>query len=296
MTSHPTVEHHLLQAALGYIEKNDAQNFMALLSDFPAISNLRFLSNGRGLIHAAAKHGFVELISALLDVGADPNMPEGERISEDGVSVYYEPGYVPLQYAVREKHTAAAELLLARGAVATASDASGGTALHGAGTAQMAELLLKAGADPNAICSMRYFNEENLGWYYAGSPLHVSRGGEGAIRLMVSYGASVDIWSDHITQRTPLHYAAARGDLDNVIALLDLRANPNAIGHIHGYGVSYTMTPIHYAIQNGHEEVVSALLKFGAQPNISGGQYRENAFAAARRAGSRNILSLLKNS
>lgn len=296
MTSHPTVEHHLLQAALGYIEKSDVPNFMALLSDFPAISNLRFLSHERGLIHAAAKHGVVEIVLALLDAGADPNMPEGERISEEDVSVHYEPGYVPLQYAVRGKHTAAAELLLARGAVATASDFSGGTALHGAATAQMAEVLLKAGADPNAICSMRYFNEETLGWYYAGSPLHVSRGGEGAIRVMVSHGASVDIWSDHITERTPLHYAAARGDLDSVTALLDLSANPNAIGQIHGYGISYTMTPIHYAIQNGHEKVVSVLLKFGAQPNILGGQYRENSFAAARRAGSRNILSILKNS
>jgi len=293
MKSHPTVEHHLLKAASAYVEKRDARSLRSLLSEYPAISNIRSSGDGRGLIHTAAQQGVVESLSALLDAGADPNMPEGECISEEGIPAYFQPGYVPLHYAVRGQHAACIELLLARGAVATAADFSGETALHGVRTPQMAAMLLKAGANPNAICSMRYFNEETLGWFFAGSPLHSCGGGADVIRMLVQHGATVDIWSDHIFKRTPLHYAAACGESEVLTALLELGADPNATAEIYGYGTSYTMTPMHYAIQNGHRDTVEILLKFDAQINVLAGQYRENAVFAAKRSGNRGIASLL---
>ncbi len=46
------------------------------------------------MIQAAAGAGRVDVLKALLDSGADPNMREGEWIDDDDMFV---PGYVPLQ-------------------------------------------------------------------------------------------------------------------------------------------------------------------------------------------------------
>lgn len=60
---------------------------------------------------------------------------------------------------------------------------------------------------------------------------------------------------------SPLHVACVRGDLEEVVALLEAGANPNLKGE-HG------CTPLHDAVQQEHPEVVKLLLEKGASPTI----------------------------
>ena len=126
----------------------------------------------------------------------------------------------------------------------------------------------------NVICFLRYFDEA-LGWHFAGSPLHTAGNDIALIRILVGHGAQLET-SDHITTAA-LHYAAARGNIDAVKALLEFDADPNAMCELVNYGTQNRMTPLHYAARQGHKEIVQALLKSGAQPGLLGGNGSETA-------------------
>jgi cytohesin len=254
-----TITDHLFQAALRYIERGNVNGMESLLRERSEIAHIRG-TDDRSVIHLAAELGNVDIISLLLDAGADPNLAEGKRLEEDQPT-RYQPGYVSLHYAARAGHEEAVALLLARGAAANAEDYCGGTPLHVAHTPRIAEALLLCGADPNAICWMRHCDEV-LGWHFVGSPLHVAAQ-QPIIRMLIGNGANVD-GSDHITKRTALHYAAARGRAEAVEALLELGADPNASAEVPDYTETRLITPLHYAALGAHEEIVRLLLAAGA--------------------------------
>ena len=75
---------------------------------------------------------------------------------------------------------------------------------------------------------------------------------------------------------TPLHWAANRGHLDIVQALLKARADVNAKDE-------YGMTPLHLAAIRGHLGIIQALLKAGADVNAKDeDEYTPLHLAAAR--------------
>jgi ankyrin repeat protein len=275
---------HMVQAAFRYLEKGDGNGLRAVIQGYPEIVHMRERGDGQGLIHAAAKSGRADLLAVLLDFGADPNMPEGRRFDDED-RVQYVPGYMPLHHAAGAGDEDAVNLLLSRGANANGADYGDGTPLHAAQTPQIAEALLKSGADPNALCRMRYFDLE-LGWHFAGSPLHTAGNNVSLIRTLVGHGARVDV-TDHLTGRTALHYAAARGHAPAVEVLLELGANPNAICEYAEYGGVYRYTPLHYGASNGHEDVVRELLDSGAVAQL------ETAYDFARKAGHHKVASIL---
>lgn len=85
---------------------------------------------------------------------------------------------------------------------------------------------------------------------------------------------------------TPLHLAAARGDLPAATVLL---AETDAIDRRNGSG----RTALHEASKRGHTEVAALLLQHGANPNAKGKQGYTPLLAAAERGHADTIAMLL---
>lgn len=284
---------HCLQAAFRYLEKGQLSALQEVIRFCPEIIEMR--DKGRGMIHAAAIAGRVDLLVALLDFGADLEMREGEWMDDEDC---FQPGYLPLQHAARYSHLEAVSLLLVRGANASSADYFCGTPLHAARNAEVAEALLNSGADPNANCLVRHFDEA-LGWHFIGTPLHNAGNNAAMIQTLVNYGAKVDA-VEPATGRTPLHFAAALGLAEAAQALLSLGPNPNARCEISEYAIHCTRSPLHYAAENGHEGVVEILLQAGAKANAianyaqSGGfSYQLSPLHFASREGHEGVVKLL---
>lgn len=112
-------------------------------------------------IHLAASYGWLGVLSALLDHGA--NVDARTRPAADAIWRLSAPAkaqradrQTPLMIAAQEGATAAARLLLDRGATVGLRDSSGATALHSSANpwwnenTEFVSLLLKAGADRSA--------------------------------------------------------------------------------------------------------------------------------------------------
>lgn len=112
-------------------------------------------------IHLAAIYGWLPVLSALLDHGADVNArtrPMSDLVWRLSAPANAQRAHrqTPLAIAAHEGTTAAARLLLKRGATVGLRDSSGNTPLHAAASAwwdentEFVSLLLESGADPSA--------------------------------------------------------------------------------------------------------------------------------------------------
>jgi len=117
------------------------------------------------------------------------------------------------------------------------------------GHAEIAELLIAKGANPNAIDMM------------GETPLHVAAlGGHQDVALVLLAGGA-NVNAINRMERTPLHFAARDGYVDVVEVLLAQGANVNAKDK------SPSRTPLHYAAQEDHKDVAELLLVQGADVN-----------------------------
>ncbi len=85
------------------------------------------------------------------------------------------------------------------------------------------------------------------------------------------------------TNPTPLHYAAHKGDLDKVVALLRDGSSPNDTN-----GPGYT--PLHYATLRGHTQIVERLIASGANQDAQD----RNGWSPLHGAALRNQLDIAK--
>jgi len=127
------------------------------------------------------------------------------------------------------------------------------TILHyvaGKGLNKVARLLLKFKASVHA----RNVNKE--------APMHfaAAAGCATMIHILAHKRAYVDA-HDHM-DRTPMHLAAAGGWKDTILALLDHRADKNAVclGTLH--------TPVHCAVINNHYDATRTLVLAGANQDL----------------------------
>jgi ankyrin repeat protein len=150
-----------------------------------------------------------------------------------------------------------------------------------------AALLLAGCGDPGARTELKERGVESSD---AALFSRAQAGDADVVKLLVRSGRSpnaVEKWSG----RTPLMFAAEKGHLAVVDALIAARADVNA--HIvpktfrgglplPGWGSRSTRptpgwTALMLAVQNGHVEVVRALLKAGAKANVQGELDRSNS-------------------
>ncbi|KAF7310010.1 Ankyrin repeat domain protein [Mycena indigotica] len=140
------------------------------------------------------------------------------------------------------------------------------TPLHAAaeaGSLEVAQLLLKAGADPAAI----RFDHDYLrvGSY---QPIHLAVYNEdyAMMELLLRYGAPIDALGGHLFHKTPLQFACTSGKLRLVQFLLDHGANVESSHD--GYAA-----PLVCALRADppQPQVVKLLLERGANPNMVAG-------------------------
>jgi len=114
---------------------------------------------------------------------------------------------------------------------------------------KLAELLLKAGANPNAVDR------------YGETPLHTAAKLEwyDNVRSLLKGGASPDIQTCH--GDTPLHYAAESNTPGLIDLLLKAGADANAVNRS-------GETPLYIAAKLGWHDNVMSLLNGGASPDI----------------------------
>jgi uncharacterized protein len=77
------------------------------------------------------------------------------------------------------------------------------------------------------------------------------------VKLLLSKGAEVNIYSKNEMQVAPIHSAVSTDNLEIARLLLENKADPNAI-QMKGY------TPLHAAAHNGNNDMVELLLEFKA--------------------------------
>lgn len=168
-------------------------------------------STGMRPLHAAVSTGNFAVAQILLNRGAHIDA----RNTVTGES--------PLQYVVRLRQTQAAAFLLTNGASVGSRDATGYTVLHTAveaGDAGILRQVLDAAVRAtNGGIPLYTVLDDKRNWD-GNTPLHLAakRGSEQTIRLLVSYGASLNARND-ADGNTPLHCAVATDSLRAVKAL-----------------------------------------------------------------------------
>ncbi len=241
-------------------------------------------------LHAAADAGAASIIAPLIQNGADPNQQDGSK-------------RVPLDYVIRVRENSqpafanypeTLKALLAGGASPNPPGDKVSTLLYravAAGYEQMAEMLLKAGANPNVkmdaqmhinIPSMTpllraLYNapslslvtllldhkaDPNLKTDEGFGPVHwvLAPGRERILEALLSHGADPDARNGD--GQIPLGRAAEIGSKETVALLLKYKADPNGKSH-------NGQSPLHIAVLTDKRDLVDLLLAANANPNAT---------------------------
>ncbi|KAJ7362215.1 hypothetical protein DFH08DRAFT_799268 [Mycena albidolilacea] len=203
-------------------------------------------------IIVASYYGHAEIVSFLLEKGADVNAAGGENGSS-------------LQAAAAEGHTEIVSILLEKGANINAAGGFYGSSLQAAaagGHTEIFSILLEKGADINAA-----------GGRYGSSLQAAAAGGHTEIvGIFLEKGANVNAAGGFYG--SSLQAAAAGGHTEIFRILFEKGADINAAGGRYG-------SSLQAAAAGGHTEIVGILLEKGAEVNAAGGFHGSSLQAAA---------------
>lgn len=234
---------HSLTPLIHAVKNKDAQMVKLLLASNVDPKKTGRYQNAMSSLQYAAKNGDVQILAMLLEANANI----------DYMSYY---GMTALIVASREGHVQAVEFLLERTANFEISFQTAGrlSALKNAamkGHSKIAQLLLDAGANPNASDG------------YGMTALHYAaeRGDSETIKLLLRSGAkllAIALANDcQYTAMTPLQVAIVCGNYVAVKLLWNESVNPNRRN-------SCGMALLHLAAQGGDSQIIELLMQSGA--------------------------------
>ncbi|KAG7289228.1 hypothetical protein NEMBOFW57_005593 [Staphylotrichum longicolle] len=218
-------------------------------------------------LQAAARNGRAEIVTLLLDRGANPN----------AFSPHIREG-TALQAACTTGNTEVAKILLARGAHPGYGAGDFTNPLIAAtsnGYGDAVELLLQHRADPNAPGGL----DGSTPLINAACTLPAKH-----LDLLIRYGAIVD--QRDPDEDTALIVSALVGDDACIQTLLNHRAQVNLGGKHYG-------SALHAAASNGHADTCRLLLRYGADPHMRGGPYDTVLQAAVASGSSATVKAIL---
>ena len=245
--------------ALMYASENGHSEIVQLLLNAKAKPDLQ-TENGETALYVAAVKGYPDIVQLLLEYGADPNIS-----NRRGVTAIQATGYIasiafgiakgdiaamkegnPLGITsdTYEHHLKIMKLLIAQPNIKINETIDGFTGLMSAsrfGNAQIVELLLQAGADPNMSIKTPV-DKHILGIY----------------QYFVTEGPLV---GNECIGRTALMLACECGHFEVVQLLLKANANPNL-------RETLGITALMIAANKGFSDIVLQLLEYDADPNI----------------------------
>lgn len=209
----------------------DLRNKIVLAMSNPGFSAASLSVNNKGdtILHFAASAGFKEVVS--LWKGPMPT-----SVNATGADAE-----TPLLIACRSGHGNVVRILLAMGADPTILSTNGDTPLHwvvafqGDEAHEIAEVLVTAGANVNAIAKAIRFEFAPICNYEAGTPLHraVGKGNLDAVRALLALGASVSSAGGREDKISPASIAATLHYADILDTLLCSLQDPLAATHPH---------------------------------------------------------------
>ena len=273
----------------------------------------------RSPLRYAAGKGHMRIVEKLLELGADPNLPEENAPNGGG-----------LFSACAGNHLETAKLLLDRGADPNAQVDSSGSCLtivefnHGDEGRRMQDLLREYGAvtPPFAMDDAELERAVREGYSITAHPqfLHELMGRKNTsligaflettpdvadrfrltdiwggnypsdpdtIRAMADRG--LDLCRANWIGRTFLHGCAEKGDVAAARAFLELGADIDAIE------LEYGGTPLAAAARSGQDEMVRFLLDQGADPNAPSSSVWARPLYWAEKEGHDEVAALIKN-
>ncbi|RWS25067.1 Ankyrin repeat domain-containing protein 50-like protein [Leptotrombidium deliense] len=259
---------------------------------------------GRTPLHLAAKHGNVDVIEALCDVGGDTLINSKDNdgnialhesalnghvdackilMAEDNVNSLSHCGKTALRMAALNGHVNVISLAVENGADINYIDADGRSTLYCVASSsdddpvslEILRHLASLGADLEA----RDFEKRTA--------LHVAswQGHRNTVKTLLECGADVNACDGE--GRTPLHMCAWNGFTDILGLLIDADADIN-------HRTSQGATPLLIGAQQGHIDVCAMLLAAGADAAHCD-SYGRNSQDVAINCGHRNIAILIES-
>jgi len=186
----------------------------------------------------ATEEEFIDMVKLLVSKGADVN--EGFRTT-------------PLDVARKLKDDSIASFLEKNGAVRAVEKPAPRTPIH---TALLAGELLTL--KKHLLAGTSVNSRDNTG--YTLLQRAAERGDQAAVDYLLESGANVEL-RERSSLTTALHMAAAAGNLEVVVALIENDAQLDWIDKVR-------RTPLHLATKNGHLAIVDVLLNNGADANV----------------------------
>lgn len=271
MTSLLSDETPLIQAVFN----GDADEVRSLIYKKEEVNSLD--GERRTPLHAAAYLGDIDIINLLILSGARVNAKDVRWLTplhracakghDDAVNILLKHQadvnardklwQSPLHVAAANNAVSCAELILPHLSNLNFADRAGRQALHHAafnGHLNMVNLLLSHGANVNA-----YDRQDRRAIHWA-----AYIGSTEIINALVSHGADINCRDKHLGD-TPMHAAAAAGQISAVKVLLNLGVDINAQN-------SRKDTALHRACCNGQDVVVNELLEENAEVDICNDQ------------------------